>query len=181
MPFNKKADCGTCKLIKAGDKKLLDRINRSKEFVPGGESLAAIHRDYQGRLTYKSIYNHSKRHQAPNKRELERLIRNKETKDALKDIQTVETGRRVAVYSNQADMRHKLLQKAMEALESDDLKMTMNAVVGLLGQEQKAEEAAKDRNLELMKMFNYFASGSAPRVSNPAAHTTVEEGEILGV
>jgi hypothetical protein len=174
MPFHPNTQCATCSRIKGGDDKLLDRINRSKQFVAGGEPLTAIAADIG--ISYESVYNHAKKHQAPTKAKFKRQIRAKETKDALQNIQTATTAKTVAIYSGQADMRRDLLIKAKEALDSGDLKMTMNAFVSLLGQEQKAEENAKDRGLEMMKMFNYFASGAAP--SGIALHATPRAAEI---
>lgn len=159
MPFKPQSQCLVCKRIKGGDNKLLDRINHSRAFIPAAESLVAISKDIG--ISYVSLYNHTQKHQSPNKTQLAKRIRATETKQALKDITSTGEARAVTIYNGHVEARKDLLQKGMDALDKGDLKMTMQAVVALLGQEQKAEENAKDRSLEMMKMFNYFASGAA--------------------
>lgn len=163
-----RAQCATCKAVKA-DPELLRRISLCKRFVPGGEPLAAIERDYQ--LPHKGLYNHVAKHQAPNQAKLDKQIKQFETRQALKDIESGDEKRVVAVYAGQAEARKDILTKAMQALEDGDVKLTMSSIVALLGQEQKAEENAKDRGLKMMEMFNYFASGAGK--SQPE-HTEAE-------
>lgn len=168
-----RASCAICQLITA-DPELERRINRSKKFIPGGESLLSIFRAYDGAFSQESLYNHTTRHQAPKPSVLKKQIKQFETKTALKDIEAVDDVRTVAVYAGQAEARTTILDKAMKALEAGDVKLTMSSIVALLGQEQKAEENAKDRGLKMMEMFNYFASGAG----GPAREQPIE-GELV--
>lgn len=178
--FKRRKGCATCDKIADGDKKLYDRINLSRAFIPGGESVRAIATDTG--LSYESVYNHSKKHQAPSKSKLEQKIRNFEAKEKYNEIVAQGSERAVVQYTGHADARRELLQKGMEAFERGDMKMGMSHMVAMLGQEQKAEENAKDRSLEMMKMFNYFASGSGNSGDGSAADDDGEvvEGEVVG-
>lgn len=178
MPFNPRTGCATCDRIRTTDKHLLERINTSRAFVPGGESLRSIAADVG--ISYESVYNHSKKHQAPSKAKLDKRIKQFETKEKFKDIVTAGESKTVAVYAGHVEARREILDRGMKALAAGDLKMSMNAIVSLLAQEQKAEENAKDRSLELMKMFNYFASGSGGGAADGPTSPEPVEGEIIG-
>lgn len=177
MPFKPDGKCKTCQRIKAGDKALLERINRSKEYIAGGEPLSVIARDES--IRYAALINHAKKHQAPNKARLAKKQKQHESKEALKEIQAADTARTVTIFTGQAEMRRELLTKAQEMFDKGDIKMGMSHVVSLLGQEQKAEEAAKDRGLALMKMFNYWnAQGGNPE--DYKKYTEAEDAPVEG-
>lgn len=183
MPFKPNNRCDTCLLIQK-DRKLLDRINRSKAFVAGGEPLTVIAADIG--LSYESVYNHTKKHQAPSKAKLAKQVKQHETKEAFKEIQTTGDARRVAKlspYTSQGSARSELIDKLLEMADAGEIKLSGNNLVSLLAQAQKEEEAAKDRGLEIMKMVNYFASGAAPQgpqVTTQVARPTAPiEGEII--
>lgn len=159
MALKYQYQCLVCQAVLA-DPKLGKRIELSRSFVPGGEGLTEIHKDYEGQFMYKSLANHAKKHQAPNKVKLEKRIKQFKAKEALSEIESVDDKKKVAIYTGQAEARKDILDRAMKALDDGDVKVTMASIVALLGQEQKAEENAKDRGLKMMEMFNYFASGA---------------------
>jgi hypothetical protein len=175
MALKVNVQCLVCKAVKA-DPALRRRIEQSKNFVAGGESLLSIHRDYDGKFLYKSLANHVKKHQAPKKSVLDRRVKQFKNKKALSEIMATDESKQLAVYTGHNEARKEILDKAMKALEAGDVKLTMNAIVSLLGQEQKAEEAAKDRGLKMMEMFNYFASGASGPTTGPKA--PIEEAEV---
>lgn len=175
MPLRVEPQCSICALIVGGDTDLEKRINRCRLFVPTGETLKSIYVDYATKIGYKSLNNHAHKHQAPKKSVLAKRLKSAKVKEAFTEIVGADKERTVKIYSGQADARKELLQKGMDALDRGDLKMTMNAIVTLLGQEQKAEENAKDRSVAMMKMFNYFASGSS--LLQPPEPV---EGEVVG-
>lgn len=152
--------CKVCNVISAGDDKLKHRINVSGKWVPGGEYLKDIQADYVGQFSVDGLENHATKHQAPNKAKLEKQLKTFATNEAFKQIETVDEKKQIAAYTGQADARKDILDRAMKALDAGDVKLTMSSIVALLGQEQKAEENAKDRGLKMMEMFNYFASGA---------------------
>lgn len=179
VSFKPESNCKWCKRVKA-DKELFNRLNRSKEYVPSGEALSVIAKEIDPG-GYRGLINHVKKHQAPKPSYLKRDTEARETKKALQDIKLAETKRQVGVLSNQAEMRKELLQKGMEAFEKGDIKMGMSHIVTMLGQEQKAEEAAKDRGLEVMKMFKYFnAQAGNPRDYAKYSEEPVQEEPIEG-
>ncbi len=181
MPYFPNKLCSICKQLKGranapANRELYKRINRCKRFLPGGEAMAEIARDIG--VDVKAMANHVKKHQAPAERKLNEQIKAHETKEALREIQTEGSAKTVAVLSNQAEMRKELLQKGMEAFEKGDIKMGMSHIVTMLGQEQKAEEAAKDRGLEVMKMFKYF-NAQAGNPEEYKKYTDPIEGEVV--
>lgn len=161
--------CKTCEMILAGDTKLEKRLNESRQWVQGGESITAIHEDYKDKVGYLPMRNHAMKHQAPGKKQI--LI--KQGRQKLKEIEeqkAYEVGKALSHH----DARKQLTQLGMEQINEGQVKMTAAAVVQLLKQEMDIEEKAKDRTAELMKTFNYFASGEA-RVSPK----NIVEGEIV--
>lgn len=167
--------CTVCNAIKA-DPALGRRLSISKAYVASGESLLSILRDRPD-ITKKSIYNHVKKHQAPSKAKLEKKVKQFESKEAYKEIVAETEGRSVAVYTNHNDARRTLLERGLEALDSGDMKLTGSVMAQLLKQESDIEEKSKDRSLELMKMFNYFASGSGkPQLRQP--NRTIIEAQV---
>jgi hypothetical protein len=177
MAITQHPQCLVCKAI-VRDPKLGRRISVSKMFIPGGESLLSISRDYEGVFIYKSLNNHAKKHQAPTKAKLEKKIKAFETKQAFQEIEAVDERKQLTAYTGQAEARKDILDRAMKALDAGDVKLTMSSIVALLGQEQKAEENAKDRGLKMMEMFNYFASG-ASRAKTTPYQPPIEEAEVL--
>lgn len=178
MAFKPRSNCATCEKIQAGDKRLFERINQSRAFVPGGESLRSIAADVG--LTYESLFNHSKKHQAPNATKLAKRKKEFETKEAFKEIELTGERRKLSAYTNQRSARSELIDRLLEMADKGELKLTGNNLVSLLAQAQKEEEAAKDRNLELMKMFNYFASGTTTTGNgNIPRSADYEEAEII--
>jgi hypothetical protein len=153
--------CLVCQLVQA-DKKLERRINLSKQFVPGGEAIQEIWRDYADQVKNpRSFYVHAKSHQAPNKIELEKRASAHATKNEYREIVTESQATEVSVVRHYSEDLQELKQIGMEAVRSGDAKMTASVLAKLIDLEAKIEDKAKDRNLEMMKMFAYFASGSA--------------------
>lgn len=176
MSFKPKTGCHVCERVKAGDKKLFDRINLSKAFVPGGEALTAIAKDIS--ISYESVYNHTQKHQAPSKAKLAKQIKAKETKEALKEIATQTDSKVLSVSRHFTEDIAELKAHAIEGIRSGDTKVSAAVYAKLIDIEAKLEEKAKDREFELMKMFNYWnAQGGNPQ--DYLEYTDVEEGEIV--
>lgn len=162
MALRPNSQCLVCRTVKR-EPKLGRRIELSKMFIPGGESLLAISRDYEGVFMAKSLYTHAHRHQAPTKAKLEKRIKQFETREAAKEIQTEVTLEKTKLYINHNEGRRSMLERGMEALEAGDMKMSAAVMAKLLKDESDIEEKSKDRSLELMKMVQHFvASGARP-------------------
>lgn len=177
MPFAPAQQCLVCLRIKGGDKQLLERINRSRAFTPTGEPLTHLSKDIG--ISYTSVYNHAQKHQAPNAKTLAKRVQRHETKEALKEITSEGTQKKLSAYTagNSGGARAELIDKLLDMADKGELKMSGTNLVSLLSQAQKEEEAAKDRQFELMKMFSYFNA----QAGNPAdykKYSEAEEGEI---
>lgn len=199
MALKANLKCHVCKLIVDNDKRLLERINHSKQFVAGGESLVSIHADYSNQFSYKSLFTHVHKHQAPNKKTLRKKVAAIESKQALAEITTAETKRKVNIFrrdgfrdgyaelgpigayeGNQTATRGQLIDKLLSMAMEGQIKWSGGNLVSLLAQEQKAEEAAKDREFELMKMVNHWiAQKGVPSDYLEHTNDTYEEGEVV--
>lgn len=168
MALKARKGCKTCELIKAGDKSLEKRINNSKQWTRLGEPLTTIHADYEDKLTYLNLYNHAKKHQAPSEKALA-LKRGQEKLRELNDEKALEIGKAISHH----DARKELTALGVDKIKEGEIKMTAAAVVALLKQEMDIEEKAKDRTAEMMKMFNFYASGEAVHRGD------VVEGEVV--
>lgn len=147
--------CHVCAVIKT-DKKLMQRIYDSKQFVKGGESLRAISRDYLGVFEYQSLYNHSKTHQGLSEEDLA-------DKRLAKEARKMEVAQiREAVKHH--EMRDELLHVGMEGVREGEIKLNGNNVVQLLKQKADMESKEKDRELDMAKMIQAFASGAQTQV-----------------
>lgn len=185
MALNIEPQCPVCQLIQAGDKKLKQRIDGSKKWVKGGESLRNIQRSYTqlgvSAFSEKSIENHANKHQAPSKRQAEVASAKKVVKE-LEDSQIV-ADVRVARHFN--DDLQELKAIGMEMVRTGDSKVSAAVLAKLIDIEVKIEEKAKDRSLELAKMVAHFASGAgrlapAPQTPYIAVHPVeAEEGQLV--
>lgn len=145
--------CKTCKLILAGDEKLFNRIAMSRQFTSDGESLSAIQRDYEGKITYLSIHGHAKKHQAPNS---EKLMQRR-----MSAIQAKRDQLQYREIKKTADVRQSLLEKLAEKMDSGDFddKMTVRDLIAVLRDADNAEAKKKDQAIDIMKMMMPSRSG----------------------
>lgn len=147
--------CNICKKIRAeeakGNPKLIKRIYNSKQYVKGGESLQAIQRDYKDFFSYQSLYKHARMHQAATEEDLTTARLNRIHKDSV--------NQRVDALTRHTDVRQTIMQKGLEEIESGEIKLTANAVLGAANKEADIESKQKDQAIELMKMVQAFQSG----------------------
>jgi hypothetical protein len=145
--------CKVCKLIKAGDEKLFTRIAFSRQFARNGEPLTDIVADYPGELLYQSLYNHARKHQAPNSDKLvERRMNAIAAKaDQLAYREVKKTG----------DVRQNLLERLAEKLENGEFdgKMTVKDLLATLRDADNAAAKKTDQQIDIMKAMMESRSG----------------------
>lgn len=145
--------CKVCKLIKGGDEKLFTRIAFSKQFDRKGEPLTDIVADYPGEMKYQSLYNHAKKHQAPNSDKLvERRMNAIAAKaDQLAYREVKKTG----------DVRQNLLERLAEKLENGEFddKMTVKDLLATLRDADNAAAKKTDQQIDIMKAMMESRSG----------------------
>lgn len=153
--------CKVCQTLKT-DRKLMQRIYDSKQFIKGGENLRSIARDYVGQFEYQSLYNHCRNHQALTAEDLD----NKRLLAAAKEIEVQQLKKVV----RHGEVRDVVLEYGLEAIKSGNVKMTLSGIVAAAKHASDIEEKAKDRQLEVFKTIDDFASG---------AQTAIIEGEVV--
>lgn len=172
--------CKVCQTIAAGDTKLERRINSSRTWVPGGESLKNIARDYEGKFLPQSLYTHAKKHQAPNKRKLEAV----HAKIALQQIVEEQAITEVKQVRHYSDDLSELKAIGMELVRKGGTQVSAAVLAKLIDIEVKIEEKQKDRDFEMTKMVAYFASGAGRpdrRFNNPiVVEPEAVEAEVIG-
>lgn len=156
MAFKLVKACRVCQTIKkeGGEKStLLKRIYGSTQWLPEGETMMAILRDYEGKFTYLSLFNHCKKHQAPSDSELaERRIQHLQKEIEVEKIRKS--------YSH-ADVRALILDAAGTKLEEGDTSLVKaSSVTAAMKQQADIEEKSKDRQLDIIKMMAAFQSGA---------------------
>ena len=145
--------CKVCKLIMAGDEKLAERIFFSSQFHRHGEPLTHILEDYTTELKYQSLYNHARKHQAPN---TDKLIERRITEKVKKADQLAYREEKKV-----ADVRQTLLEKLAQKLEDGDFDQNMS-VRDLLATMRDADNAAAkktDQQIDIMKAMMESRSG----------------------
>lgn len=147
--------CKVCTLVKK-DGKFLQRIYDSKEFVKGGESLRAISRDFEGVFEYQSLYNHVKKHQGLSPEDLENKV-------AVKKAREIEA-KQLRETIKHTEARNELLAIGMDGIREGEIKLKGADVVGLLKQTADIEAKDKDRELDIARMIQEFASGERREV-----------------
>lgn len=169
--------CPVCKLIQTTMPQLEARLNRCSVYLPKGESMLNIYKDLGGigpreygtlAFSYNQLRTHTARHQAPNTHAIKDAIKRREIRaqaNRLKDDQAnaivADAKARRITYRGHTTTRPELIQAVLDALAEGGVKLSGTNLVQLLGQEQKADERAKDRGLEMMKMVNFFAAGAS--------------------
>lgn len=151
IKFDKK--CKVCKLIMAGDEKLAERIFFCSQFNRKGEPLTHILEDYSTELKYQSLYNHARKHQAPN---TDKLIERRITERQKKSDQLAYREERKV-----GDVRQNLLERLAEKLENGDFDQNMS-VRDLLATMRDADNAAAkktDQQIDIMKAMMESRSG----------------------
>ena len=145
--------CKTCRLIKNGDERLYERIMQCKEFMKGGESISAIHRDYDDQMQYLAMYNHIKKHQAPSAQQL--VVRR------VDQLQKKQAGIEVKKLITATESRQTLLDKLNDKLEQGqfDDKMTVKDLIAVLRDTDSAQAKKKDQAIDVMKMMMPHRSG----------------------
>lgn len=150
--------CKVCKKVKreqqgGGVSKLAQRIYGCSVLIKGGEALTNIQRDYVGDFEYSSLRNHALKHQNL-------------TEDLLVDKRLREMGReindkRVKNLIGHVDLRQAIMDTAAEMLAKGELKgISASTALRAAKDASDIEEKNKDRGVEVLKMYNFFASGS---------------------
>lgn len=151
--FKPDKKCKVCKLILAGDEKLFERIAFSAQFHRKGEPLTHILEDYTTDLKYQSLYNHARKHQAPNSDKLiERRMNEKIQKaDQLAYRQERKTG----------DVRQNLMERLADKLENGEFddKMTVKDLLATLRDADNAAAKKTDQQIDIMKAMMESRSG----------------------
>jgi len=145
--------CKVCKLIMAGDEKLAERIFFSSQFHRHGEPLTHILEDYTTELKYQSLYNHARKHQAPNS---DKLVERRMNAIAAKADQLAYREERKV-----SNVRQDLLDRLAEKLENGEFDQTMK-VSDLLATMRDADNAAAkktDQQIDIMKAMMESRSG----------------------
>lgn len=171
--FQPHRQCKACIIIfqEAGDdnpstSKLYQRFIRVQK---NALTLKQLDRDLKAEghsINYSGLQNHVKRHQNPdNARAL--TPQAKVAKTERQVVQALE-GKQL----HHSDRRTAALDKLTEMLAAGELKGgTFTALANLLKQESDIEEKAKDRTLEMAKLFNSY-------IGNPLAKDAIE-GEAV--
>ena len=152
--------CKVCQTLKT-DKKLMERIYNSKAFIPGGESLRALSRDYVAQFEYQSLYNHAKTHQGLSEEDLDNKL-------MMREAREIEVAQLRKIVRHQ-EMRDELLGLGMDGIRDDKIKLNSNNVIQLLKQKADIESKSKDRELDVAKMIQAFASGANREVIEVAS------------
>lgn len=152
--------CKVCKVIRKqesyGKAELARRIYNSKVYVKGGESLTAIHKEYQDKFSYQSLQLHASKHQAPTEEQLVsarmRIIDNKfHNKVAKAQVKHV-------------DLRQDIMDAAKELLEDGKLQgINANTALRAAKDASDIEQKEKDRGIKVMEMIAAFQSGEVER------------------
>lgn len=164
MPLRMITQCRICKTIRAEEAAgkvlskgalsktpLITRIYQSKAYTKGGEPLTKIAKDYTERFSYKGLFLHSKTHQAPTEEDL--------VEARLKRIHKRTMDDKVAQLIKHADVRQTIMDKGMQQLETGEMKLTSNVLLGAANKEADIEAKQKDQAIEVMKMIQAFQSG----------------------
>lgn len=163
MPYTPEPQCPLCQLIEKGDTNLKKRINGSKKWVKGGESLIAIQRSYTSlgvsAFSKKSIENHAEKHQSPSAKARETA----EAKAIVKEMDGNTAVSDVRLARHFQDDLQELKAIGMEMVRTGDSKVSAAVLAKLIDIEVKIEEKAKDRQFEYEKMLAHFASGAGRR------------------
>lgn len=153
--------CNVCQALKT-DRKLLQRIYDSKQYIKGGESLKQIARDYEGQFEYQNLYNHCKFHQGLTSEDIER----KQLQRAAQQIEV----QQIKQVVRHGEVRDTILEEGLRQIKAGEVKMTLAGIVAAAKHASDIEEKAKDREIEVFKMIDDFSSG---------AMTHVIEGEVV--
>ncbi len=151
--FKPDSRCKVCKLIKAGDEKLFTRIAFSRQFDRKGEPLAEIVRDYPSEMKYQSLYNHAKKHQAPNS---DKLVERRMNAIAAKADQLAYRQERKT-----GDVRQNLMERLADKLENGEFddKMTVKDLLATLRDADNAAAKKTDQQIDIMKAMMESRSG----------------------
>lgn len=149
-------NCKVCQTIKA-DEKLYVRIMESSQYLRGGESLTDIAEAYKDSFSYQGLYNHCKKHQAPNADQLSVRRMAQLQKENDKELY------KRAVKTSAA--RQELIDQMYSKLENGDFddKMTLKDFLTALRDADNAEAKKKDQDIDIMKMMMPSRSGDAVR------------------
>lgn len=153
--------CKVCKVIHKeeiyGKATLAKRIYNSKAYVKGGEPLSELHRDYEDKFSYQSLYWHTKKHQAPTADQLadSRLrIIDKEFHDKAAREQV-----------KHQDLRQEIMEAAKQLLEEGKLEgINANTALRAAKDASDIEQKEKDRGIKVMEMIAAFQSGEVERI-----------------
>lgn len=145
--------CKVCKLIMAGDEKLAERIFFSSQFHRHGEPLTHILEDYTTELKYQSLYNHARKHQAPNS---DKLVERRMNAIAAKADQLAYRQERKT-----GDVRQNLMERLADKLENGEFddKMTVKDLLATLRDADNAAAKKTDQQIDIMKAMMESRSG----------------------
>lgn len=153
MPLASRKNCVSCQTIKAENAHDPDRSRLYKLidlYHLKGTTMTAINQAYPD-ISYLALRNHAKKHQHPSEKQ--------RVKNAEKETVIQRRSDELTLYRHHNEARKELIAKAMQGIETGDIKLTAAALVNLLKQEADIEEKSKDRGLEVMKMMSKFQSG----------------------
>jgi hypothetical protein len=169
--------CKVCKIVSRGDlegKKLLKRIYESRAYVRGAEPLTAIVADYQGRpdaFTYLSIHKHCQKHQGIDAD----TLANSRIARANKSLEND----RIREMVKHTDVRQEIMEAAAKLLQDPEWvkKIKPSDALKAAKDTSDIEEKHLDRQMEVMKMVNAFASGEIVRPEAiEAGSTEIQSG-----
>lgn len=139
--------CVTCKKALRSPR-LLDRIYNSSAFVPGGESLKIIAEDEK--LSYSSLTNHVRKHQALTEEDL--------TKKQLNAITKKHKKLQIQRILDHEQARELIIEKGTDAIQRGEVQVKPEHVLQASKQQMEREERQKDRQLHMQEMIFAFAS-----------------------
>lgn len=166
--FKPNKKCNICRIILSGDNTLKKRIFTSTKFLGsnGGESLAAIRRDYGEQWSALSMTNHLKKHQALDKAQVARMHLAEPIKEQAPVVPQTTTDIVPSSPTAPDNIFDEIMGQGMEALKAGELKMTTRDVLTAAKNKADLDLKRKDQNIKMQEMIWHFASGEASNAGN---------------
>ena len=148
--------CKVCKTIKI-DEPLYTRIMESSQYMRGGEPLTTIAEDYKDFFTYQGLFNHCKKHQAPNGDQL-----------AVRRMAQVQKEHDKQLYQRAVktlDARQELIDRMFSKLEDGEFddQMTVKDFLTAMRDSDNAAAKKKDQDIDILKAIMPSRSGEVIR------------------